>query len=73
MMTYNRKCPACGQMNRKLYLAETDGYMECERCGTVSYVLKIDFEEIPRRKRRYDRIRDLLDGVTGFAGAGEAT
>ena len=36
MRTFNRICPACGCLNRKLYLEETGGLMECERCGTIS-------------------------------------
>lgn len=33
MKTYDRKCPYCNHMNRKLYLEETGGLMECEKCG----------------------------------------
>ena len=36
MKTYDRICPVCGCLNRKLYLEETAGAMECERCGTIS-------------------------------------
>ena len=30
MKTYDRVCPYCKHMNRKLYLEETGGLMECE-------------------------------------------
>ena len=27
------KCPKCGTVNRSLFLEETEGQYECERCG----------------------------------------
>ena len=33
-MTYDVACPVCGRINRSLYLEETEGWMECEYCGT---------------------------------------
>ena len=47
MKTYDRKCPYCRHMNRKLYLEETGGLMECESCGEISYVLIPQADEIP--------------------------
>ena len=35
-MTYDVACPICGRVNRRLYLEETEGWMECESCGTSS-------------------------------------
>ena len=35
-MTYDIRCPVCGAVNRGLYLEETDGWMECEKCGNVT-------------------------------------
>ena len=35
-MTYDVACPVCGRVNRRLYLEETEGWMECEYCGTSS-------------------------------------
>ena len=32
MKKYNVCCPKCRHMNRNLYLTETKGWMECERC-----------------------------------------
>ena len=35
-MTYDVACPVCGRVNRRLYLEETEGWMEYESCGTSS-------------------------------------
>jgi transcription elongation factor Elf1 len=32
MKKYNVTCPICGTVNKNLYLEETDGWMECEKC-----------------------------------------
>ena len=32
---YDRVCPLCGTINRGLYLYETNGLYECEKCGNV--------------------------------------
>lgn len=32
------KCPACGMINKSLFLEETDGMYECERCGHTDTV-----------------------------------
>ncbi len=31
-------CPICGHLNRNLDLEDSNGLMECERCGTVSII-----------------------------------
>ena len=36
MKTYEVRCCACGRVNRRLLLEETDGLFECEECGTVN-------------------------------------
>ena len=36
MKSYELRCPICGAVNRGLYLEETDGWMECEKCGNVT-------------------------------------
>ena len=36
MERYDVKCPICGTMNRDLYLEETDGWMECEKCHAIT-------------------------------------
>ena len=40
MTAYDAKCPYCGHKNIDLYLEETEGWMECEKCGEVSQVTK---------------------------------
>ena len=36
MKTYNANCPCCGYRNNSLYLDETEGWMECEKCGELA-------------------------------------
>ncbi len=36
MKSYDLRCPICRAVNRGLYLEETDGWMECEKCGNVT-------------------------------------
>ena len=36
MKLYDAECPVCGMLNRRLYLEETGGWMECEHCGTMT-------------------------------------
>ena len=36
MKEYDAECPVCGAINHGVFLEETDGWMECERCGAVS-------------------------------------
>lgn len=36
MATFNRVCPICGHLNKNLYLEDTNGWMECERCGSLT-------------------------------------
>ena len=33
--TYTRICPVCGKVNRDMYLKETGGVYECERCRAL--------------------------------------
>ena len=55
MKTYDVKCPACGMVNRDLYLQETDCWMECAHCHEVTSVY---------RGRGAFRISDLSAGRT---------
>ena len=45
MKTTDVKCPLCGKINHNLYLEETGGWMECDRCGNItkdiSYMKKV--------------------------------
>lgn len=36
MKQYDLRCPVCGTMNKGLFLEETDGWMECDRCHAVT-------------------------------------
>ncbi|MDI9243203.1 translation initiation factor 2 [Fusibacillus kribbianus] len=36
MKTYDVKCPICGHVNHNLFLEETDGWMECEKCRSMA-------------------------------------
>ena len=36
MKTYDVICPECGHINKNLYLDETNGWMECEKCSELS-------------------------------------
>ena len=40
MSNWHASCPYCGQRNENLYLDETDGLFECERCGLVTRIAK---------------------------------
>ena len=41
MKQYDVECPVCGFLNRNLYLEETDGWMECGHCGSLSQHCKV--------------------------------
>lgn len=40
MKTFDVRCPVCGHMNHNLFLEETDGWMECEKCSAATRSLK---------------------------------
>ena len=42
MESYDVTCPVCGCVNHSLYLEETDGWMECERCKSVTRTVAKD-------------------------------
>ena len=56
MKTYDVTCPCCGHRNTGLYLEETEGFMECEKCGELTQVSK-RFEK--RRTIPVFRMEDL--------------
>ena len=33
---FDVKCPACGKVNRDLFLEETNGCFECDNCGIIT-------------------------------------
>ena len=42
MKTFDVRCPVCGHMNHNLFLEETDGWMECEKCNVATRSLKYE-------------------------------
>ena len=36
MKTFEQACPVCGHLNRDLYLEDTGGWMECEKCSMIT-------------------------------------
>ena len=52
MKTYDVRCPACGRINRSVYLEETGGWMECDRCQRVTR----NGDRIPRAETLVPRI-----------------
>lgn len=72
-MTYDVACPVCGRVNRRLYLEETEGWMECESCGTSSqhfpFANKPANQKIEMTKliSRFDRQKPRKDAISrGF-------
>ena len=57
MKTYDVKCPICAHVNHDLFLEETEGWMECEKCGQVTKpVLSYKTIKIPvYSMKNYDR------------------
>ena len=51
------KCPACGTMNYSLYLEETDGLMECERCGCTVQLTKRTSVPLRRNREAHWRVK----------------
>lgn len=55
------KCPACGMINKSLFLEETEGYYECDGCGYTGIVE--GYRRIPAGrihiKERGKRLRPL--------------
>jgi len=46
-LSYDVVCPYCGAENKGLYLAETDGMMECDCCHEVMQVIEFEGSRIP--------------------------
>ena len=70
MRVYDAFCPVCGHRNNGLYLEETDGYLECENCGTIARGILCGEESgYPARTLRYRH--DVLP-VSGYS-AGSAS
>ena len=52
MKRYDVRCPACGAVNRSLFLEETDGLFECEKCSTLTRCSFSDRTILPMITRR---------------------
>lgn len=51
MSAFDVECPICGQVNKSLDLEETDGWMECEKCGNTVQILRyMKTRRVPRYK-----------------------
>lgn len=37
MRKMHASCPVCGHMNKNLYLEDSGGWMECEKCRNISH------------------------------------
>lgn len=69
-MTFDVACPVCGRINRSLYLEETEGWMECEYCGTSSQ--HFPFANKPANRKtemtklisRFDRQKPRKDAIS---------
>ena len=54
------KCPECGAINYSLDLVETDGWMECERCGCTARLVSLRRGDATELKNcRWQLIRPL--------------
>ena len=53
MRLQNIPCPVCSSLNRDVDLIESDGWMECEECKTVSRMVSLrPLRVIPREDER---------------------
>ena len=68
-MTYDVACPVCGRVNHRLYLEETEGWMECEYCGASSQHLPFANKPANRKSEmtklisRFDRQKPHKDAI----------
>ena len=67
MKTINVKCPVCGTVNHNLYLEETEGWMECECCGTLTKDASFKKNRLPKLQ-----IQDGSAAISSPAVAGVA-
>ncbi len=64
MKRYDVRCPACGAVNRSLFLEETDGLFECEKCSTLTQYSFSDRTILPMVHQK-----DLFAPTTDESGA----
>lgn len=71
MRGYDCMCPVCGHMNYGLDLVETNGEVECEKCGLAVTVM-CPFQDYTFSKetlssmQKYDQ-KSKADGGTGIS------
>ena len=57
------RCPECGEINHGLYLDETEGWMECAKCGCTAHLLGAETDDLTdTAKCRWQVIRPLPSG-----------
>lgn len=54
---YDVACPHCGKLIRNLYLEDSEGYFECDLCGTVHNVRE-------EEKHLIERFLPLLEAIS---------
>ena len=62
MKTTDVMCPVCGAINYGLLLEETDGWMECEHCGSMTHLLKAGSEDLTDAKNCLWQVMRPLPG-----------
>ena len=65
MSNWHESCPYCGQRNENLYLDETDGLFECERCGLVTRIVK--YTDASRWPFCMEITKELYSHVSGLS------
>ncbi len=66
MKVYSEVCPICGTLNEHLYLEETEGFFECQRCESYvkSVVYDTQYKKIPlfdlAKPKDHQRIIEFL-------------
>ena len=54
MRSYDARCIMCGTVNRGLFLDETNGLFECEKCSSINLVM-LDDEAMENFRKRGGR------------------
>ena len=62
MKSYIARCTCCGRVNLNLFLEETEGFFECDACGTINHI-----EEYEAIKDAYLTRRDIPYGSADTA------
>jgi len=68
----NEKCPICGELNRGLFLKETDGWFICQKCGSSvsNYPNGLAPHKMPiyTMEQLAEKLRKERDGLAAVAG-----